>query len=249
MSKAQSLGFAYTAEMPNTTSEHVEIKVDDGTTMLAWLAQPAGEKPKRGIMVFPEIFGVNTHIRDVTNRFAALGFFALSPELFHRTAPPKWEGAYTDFASAMPHMQAVKEGSLESDVEATYNWLKTNTEAGSNIACTGYCMGGRTSFLANSAVPLKAAISYYGGNMPSLVHRTASLSAPMLLFWGELDHHIPAEQRNQVTKAMRDSGKEYIDVVFSSADHGFFCDARQSYQPDAARLSWDLAQSFLNARL
>jgi carboxymethylenebutenolidase len=71
----------------------------------------------------------------------------------------------------------------------------------------------------------------------------------MLLFWGELDHHIPAEQRNQVTKAMRDSGKEYIDVVFSSADHGFFCDARQSYQPNAARLSWDLAQSFLNARL
>jgi len=235
--------------MSNITSQHVEIKVDDGTTMLAWLAQPADEKLKRGIMVFPEIFGVNGHIRDVTNRFAGLGFFALSPEVFHRTAPPKWECSYTDFASARSHMQAATEASLESDVKATYNWLKSNTQAGDNIACVGYCMGGRTSFLANSAVPLKAAISYYGGNMPSLLHRTSKLSAPMLFFWGELDSHIPAEDRAQVTKAMREMKKDYVNVVFSYADHGFFCDARQSYQANAARLSWDLAQSFLNARL
>jgi carboxymethylenebutenolidase len=235
--------------MSNITSQHVEIKVDDGTTMLAWLAQPADEKPKRGIMVFPEIFGVNAHIRDVTNRFAGLGFVALSPEVFHRTAPPKWECSYTDFASARSHMQAATEASLESDVKATYNWLKSNTQAGDNIACVGYCMGGRTSFLANSAVPLKAAISYYGGNMPSLLHRTSKLSAPMLFFWGELDSHIPAEDRAQVTKAMREMKKDYVDVVFSYADHGFFCDARQSYQANATRLSWDLAQSFLNARL
>jgi len=235
--------------MSNITSQHVEIKVDDGTTMLAWLAQPADEKPTRGIMVFPEIFGVNAHIRDVTNRFAGLGFFALSPEVFHRTAPPKWECSYTDFASARSHMQAATEASLESDVKATYSWLKSNTQAGDNIACVGYCMGGRTSFLANSAVPLKAAISYYGGNMPSLLHRTSNLSAPMLFFWGELDSHIPAQHRAQVTKAIREKKKDYVDVVFSYADHGFFCDARQSYQANAARLSWDLAHSFLNARL
>src|SRR5262245_32035945 len=235
--------------MSNITSQHVEIKVDDGTTMLAWLAQPAGEKPKRGILVFPEIFGVNSHIRDVTNRFAGLGFFALSTELFHRTAPPKWECAYTDFQTAIGHMQHVKEASLESDVKAAHSWLKQNTQAGDNIACVGYCMGGRTSFLANSAVPLKAAISYYGGNMPSLLHRTSKLSAPMLFFWGELDSHIPAEHRAHVTKSMREMKKDYVDVVFSYADHGFFCDARQSYQAHAARLSWDLAQSFLNARL
>jgi len=235
--------------MSNITSQHVEIKVDDGTTMLAWLAHPAAEKPRRAIMVFPEIFGVNAHIRDVTNRYAALGFYAISPELFHRTAPPKWECGYTDQPTAMPHMQAVKEPTLESDVKATYGWLKENTPAGDNIACTGFCMGGRASFLANSTVPLKAAISYYGGNMPSLLHRTQNLTAPMLLLWGELDKHIPAEHRDQVTKAMREAKKDYIEVVFSYADHGFFCDARQSYQANAAKLSWDLVQSFLNARL
>jgi carboxymethylenebutenolidase len=235
--------------MSNATSKYVEIKVDDGTTMLAWLASPAGQTPQRGILVFPEIFGVNDHIRDVTNRFAGLGYHAISPELFHRTAPPKWECAYTDFAIAMPHMQAVKEDSLEKDVKATYSWLENNTPVGDKIACVGYCMGGRTSFLANSAVPLKAAISYYGGNMPSLLHRTKSLTAPTLFFWGELDSHIPAEHRNQVTTAMRGAKKEYIDVVFSNADHGFFCDARKSHEPTAARLSWDIVQSFLNARL
>jgi carboxymethylenebutenolidase len=235
--------------MSNITSQHVEINVDDGTTMLAWLAEPAGEKPRRGIMVFPEIFGVNAHIRDVTNRFGTLGFSAISPELFHRTAPPKWECSYTDLQTAMPHLQAMKEDSLESDVKATYNWLRNNTAAGDNIACVGYCMGGRTSFLANSAVPVKAAISYYGGNMPSLLRRANTLSAPMILFWGELDSRIPADHRNQVTRAMRDAGKEYIDIVFSNAGHGFFCDARQSYQAGAARLSWDIVQSFLNARL
>lgn len=235
--------------MSNITSQHVEIKVDDGSTMLAWLAQPAGEQPKRGIMVFPEIFGVNSHIREVTNRFAALGFSAIAPELFHRTAPAKWECAYTDLPSARAHMQSLKEDTMESDAKATYNWLQANTTAGDNVACVGYCMGGRTAFLANSAVPVKAAISYYGGNMPTLLHRTAKLSAPMLLFWGELDSHIPAEHRNQVTKSMREANKEYVDVVFSNADHGFNCDARKSYQADAARLSWNTVQSFLNSRL
>ncbi|HLH32741.1 MAG TPA: dienelactone hydrolase family protein, partial [Terriglobia bacterium] len=163
--------------------------------------------------------------------------------------PPKWECSYTDFPSARGHMMATQEPTIEADVKATYNWLKTNTQAGDKIACVGYCMGGRVSFLANSAVSLKAAISYYGGNMPSLLHRTSKLSAPMVLFWGERDQHITAEHRNQVMASMREAKKEYIEVEFSNADHGFFCDARQSYDSNAAKLSWDIVQSFLNARL
>ena len=223
--------------MSNITSKHVEIKVEDGTTMLAWVAEPEGRKATRGIMVFPEVFGVNPHIRDVTNRFASLGMVAISPELFHRTAPPEWECSYTDFQSAMPHMQAAKEATIESDVKATHQWLKSNSQAGDNIACAGYCMGGRVSFIANSAVPLKAAISYYGGNMPGVLHRTGKLSAPMILFWGEKDSHIPVEHRNQIMSSMREAKKEYIDILFSNADHRFFYDARASYEPNSAKLS------------
>ena len=145
-------------------------------------------------------------------------------------------------------MQAAKETTIESDVKATFAWLKANTQV-YKLASVGYCMGGRVSFLANSVLPLSAAISYYGGNMPSLLDRTAKLSGPMVLFWGERDQHIPAEHGNQVMTSMRESKKEYIDILFSNADHGFFCDARQSYEPNSARLSWDVVQSFLNARL
>ncbi len=235
--------------MSKVTSEYVEIKGDDGATMLAWLARPSDQQAKRGLLVFQEAFGVNPHIRDVTERFAGLGFAAIAPELFHRTAPPKWEGGYDNFPAVMPHMQALTESGLEDDVRATYNWLKNRVEVGDAIACVGYCMGGRTSFLANSVVPLKAAISYYGGGIPPLLARTSKLAAPMLLFWGELDQHIPAEQRSQVTKAMREANKRYVEVVFSNADHGFFCDARKSYEPGAARLASDITRSFLDARL
>ena len=204
---------------------------------------------KRGLMVFQEAFGVNEHIRDVTNRFAALGYFAISPELFHRTAPAKWEGSYDDFPPAMKQLQAMTETGTEADIRATYNWLKANSDAGENIGCIGYCMGGRTAFLANTAVPLKAAVSYYGGGIPMFLGRTGRLTAPMLLLWGELDHHIPPDQRTQVAAAMREANKEYVDVVFSNADHGFFCDARKSYHPASARLAWDLTRSFFDARL
>ena len=78
-------------------AKYVEIKVDDGTTMLAWVAEPSGGKSKRGLLVWQEAFGVNEHIRDVTGRFAGLGFHAIAPELFHRTAPPKWEAGMTTF--------------------------------------------------------------------------------------------------------------------------------------------------------
>ena len=194
-----------------------EIAVDDGTTMNAWHSQPSGGKAKRGLLVFQEAFGVNAHIREVTDRFAALGYAAIAPELFHRTATPKFEGSYNDFPSIMPHMQALNEQSLSGDIRATYEWLKQNSEVDDAIACVGYCMGGRTAFLANTVVPLKAAISYYGGGIPAFLGRSGKASGPLLLLWGELDKHIPAEQRHQVTDALRKAKKDFVDVVFSNA--------------------------------
>ena len=68
----------------------------------------------------------------------------------------------------------------------------------------------------------------------------------MLFFWGGLDHHIPEEQRQKVIKGVSDTGKRFVDVVFSNADHGFFCDARASYQPEAASQAWALTHAFLD---
>jgi carboxymethylenebutenolidase len=223
----------------------VDLSVDDGTSMRAYVARPAGDRPARGLLVFQEAFGVNAHIRDVTERFAAQGFLAIAPELFHRTAPG-FDCAYSEFAKAMPQLEAITEEGLDADARAAYAWLDRGA-VGGNVASVGYCLGGRVSFVANSGLPLKAAVSYYGGRIPSVIGRAPKLAGPMLFVWGGLDHHIPDDQRQAVIKSVRAANKTFVDVVFSNADHGFFCDARPSYHAASAAQAWSLTLAFLNS--
>jgi carboxymethylenebutenolidase len=222
----------------------VDLAADDGTSLRAYVARPA-QAPTRGLLIFQEAFGVNAHIRDVTERFAGQGFLAIAPELFHRTAPG-FDCAYSEFATVTPHLDAITEQGLEIDARAAYAWL-AREGVGANTAAVGFCLGGRAAFVANSSLPLKAAVSYYGGRIPPLIGRAPALSGPMLFFWGGLDHHIPDEQRQAVIKGVGDANKVFADVVFSNADHGFFCDARPSYHAAAAAQAWSLTTTFLDA--
>ncbi len=224
-------------------AEWIDLAVGDGTRMRAYVARPDG-RPARGLLVFQEAFGVNAHIRDVTERFAAQGFLAIAPELFHRTAPG-FDCAYSEFAKAMPQLEAVTEQGLDADTKAAYAWLDREG-VGGNTASIGYCLGGRVSFVANSGLPLKAGVSYYGGRIPTVLARAPKLAGPMLFFWGGRDHHIPDEQRQAVIKGVREAGRTFVDVVFSNADHGFFCDARPSYDAASAAQAWSLTLAFLN---
>jgi carboxymethylenebutenolidase len=228
-------------------TQRVTLQVTDGTSMNAYTARPAEEGKFPGILVFQEAFGVNAHIRDITERIAREGYVAIAPELFHRTAPG-FEGSYTDRATIMPLMQAMKEPEQVADIEAAYDWLKTHPQAvPDRIASIGFCLGGRMSFLAASTVPLRAAISFYGGGIaPALLPRAANLSAPVLFFWGGLDKHIPQEQIRALTDELKRVGKTYVNVEISDADHGFNCDARESYNPTAAALAWTLSLKFLD---
>jgi len=223
-------------------SEWVTLSAGDGTSLRAFVARP-DRQPTRGLLVFQEAFGVNAHIRDVAGRFGREGFLAIAPELFHRTAPG-FECAYTEFAKATPHLQAITEQGLVADARAAYEWLSSEG-VGGNAAAVGYCLGGRAAFVANSAVPLKAAASYYGGRIPPLIKRAPDLSGPMLFFWGGLDHHIPEADRQAVVDGVRDANKVFVNVIFSDADHGFFCDARASYNRAAAAQAWSLTTTFL----
>jgi carboxymethylenebutenolidase len=197
--------------------------------------------------VFQEAFGVNHHIRNVAERFAEQGYVAIAPELFHRTAPPGFEGSYTDFPAVMPHVQAVTTETAEADVRSTYDWLRSSAKA-NEISSVGFCMGGRVSFIANSTVALRAAVSFYGGGIaPGLLDRTAKLQAPSLFIWGGMDKHIPPEQRRAVTNALSAEKKIYVNAEFSRADHGFFCDERAAYEPHSARQAWALTLEFLRS--
>jgi carboxymethylenebutenolidase len=232
-------------------TEYVNLSASDGTTLRGYVARPAG-KPRGGLLVFQEIFGVNSHIRSVTERFGREGFLAIAPELFHRSAPG-FESGYTDMGPAFAEMGKVTDPGLEADIRAAHSWLVGQGE--SKICATGYCMGGRVSTLAAITVPLACAVSYYGGGIapsqfnPGLLGRVKDLQAPMLFFWGGLDTHIPAESVNAVTGAVKAAGKPYTNVEFSFADHGFFCDARASYNSTAAALAWPLTIAFMDTHV
>jgi len=233
-------------------TEWITLKVADGTAMRVYVARPEDSNPYPGLLVYHEAFGVNAHIRDVTERFAREGYLALAPDLFHRTAPG-FEGTYDKFDLARPHVIALTHQNLEADARSAYEWLRAQPASqGRQIACVGFCMGGRVAVLTNVVLPVSAAISFYGGGIapnpfsPGLLDRAGDLHAPQMLLWGGLDKHLGPEVTRAVTEAIRAAGKPFVNVEFSDADHGFFCDARSSYNPNAARQAWALALAFLS---
>lgn len=231
-------------------AEFINLAVDDGSSMRSYVARPAG-KARAGLIVFPEIFGINSHIRSVTERFGREGYLAIAPELFHRSGPG-WESGYTDMAPAFAHMQQVTDAGLSADIRAAYDWLQKDT-GGIATGSVGYCMGGRVSTLAAMTVPLNCGISYYGGGIapspynPGLLGRLNELKAPMLFFWGGLDTHIPQASAQTIIDTLRAEKKPYVNVEFSDADHGFFCDERGSYNAAASAVAWPMTLAYLES--
>jgi carboxymethylenebutenolidase len=229
-------------------TEFVNLPVDDGSSMRAYVARPAG-KARAGLIVFQEIFGINSHVRSVTERFGREGYLAIAPELFHRSGPG-FESGYTDMAPAFEHMKQVTDAGLSADIRAAYDWLQKDT-GGIATGAVGYCMGGRVATLAAMSGLLSCGISYYGGGIapsqfnPGLLGRLHELKAPMLFFWGGLDSHIPQPSAQSVIDTLRAEKKPYVTVEFSDADHGFFCDERASYNAAAAAEAWPLTLAYL----
>jgi carboxymethylenebutenolidase len=231
-------------------TETVALQVADGTAMNAFVATPADGRKLPGLLVFQEIFGVNGHIRDVTERFAAQGYVAIALDLFHRTAPG-FEETYDHGSIGLPHAMALTPVNIIDDARAAFDWLRQNPRVlPDSIACVGFCFGGRVSFVANSALPLKAAISFYGGRIaPDLLPLASEMQGPMLFFWGGLDTHIPPEQIRSITDVLTQAKKTFTNVEISDAGHGFFCDVRAAYNQNAAKQAWNLSLTFLTTYL
>lgn len=232
--------------------QHDLVPVSDGTTMDLYVARPAdGTNRQAGVIVLQEIFGVNGHIRDVTDRFARHGYTAAAPDIFHRTAP-RFDVGYDD-RSGMAHAQALTAEQAAADIRAAHQHLRSLLAAlvdDPKIAAVGFCLGGGLAFLANAELPLAAAVSFYGAGIARAhIGRTKDQHGPLLLFWGGKDQHITTANRREVADALTAAGKPFINVEVGHADHGFFCDARGAYEPVAARQAWDLTTSFLDSHL
>ncbi|MBC7465677.1 MAG: dienelactone hydrolase family protein [Bdellovibrio sp.] len=224
--------------------EEITLSIADGSKMRAYVAR-SEKKPTAAVIVFQEAFGVNHHIKDLAKRFAANGYLAIAPELYHRTAPAGFTVGYNEFAAVGNHFSAINENDIHDDAQACFDWL-TKMENIKTVSTVGHCLGGRVSFIANATLPLACAISYYGGRIaPGYLHLAKTQKSPLLFFWGGLDQHIPNDQIQDINHALTESKKKFTCVQISDADHGFFCDERASYNAVAAREAWALTLQFL----
>ena len=232
------------------STSFIELQASDNTSFQAYVSKPSSNGKHPAILVMQEAFGINNHIRNVCDRFAAQGYVAIAPELFHRTAPKGFTAPYSDFALAFPHYMAITTEGLSADFVACYKWLQRQEfVVAEKIGTVGFCMGGKCSFLANAILPLSASVSYYGGKTSDYASMAAQLHAPQLFFWGGQDHHIPEEEIQVVIDALKGADKPYTNVMISDAHHGFNCDERPSYHPTAAKESWAMTLAFLENHL
>jgi carboxymethylenebutenolidase len=213
----------------------IELTAADGHKFSAYRADPAG-KPRGALIVIMEIFGVNSHIKAVTDSYAADGFLAIAPASFDRVQRGLDVG-YTpaDIEIARPLMQKMNLDDAVKDVTAALNEVKSAGKTG----IVGYCWGGTCTWKSASSVPgLACAIAYYGGGIPGLIGEKPQ--CPVMFHWGETDHSIPLEKAKEVAAAHSNQVH-----YFYPAGHGFNCDQRGSYHADSAKLARTRTLEFL----
>ena len=213
-----------------------------GGDMGLYEVEPEG--PARGaVVVLQEAFGVNDHIEDVSRRFASEGYRAVAPHLFHRSGDPRL--GYDDMKEVMPHMMALSAEDLEADLEATFGHLAAAGFEPDRVGVVGFCMGGSVSFLAAARRSFGAAVSFYGGGvaqgrfgMPPLIELAPELQTPWLGLFGDQDQSIPIDQVEALRAAVEATNVATEIVRYADADHGFHCDARDSYHQSSATDGW-----------
>jgi carboxymethylenebutenolidase len=231
-----------------TTSSMVKVKTADGD-MSAFFARPAGGGKYPGVIVVMEAFGLNAHIKDVAGRIAAEGYVALAPDLYYRE--PNAVVGYDQLPEAIRLMTSLRDGSIVADMAAAVSYLQSQDFVRTDrIGVTGFCMGGRVSFLtACTSSDIKAAAPFYGGGIGGLLDQAAKIGCPLLLFFGDQDPFIPNEEVANIKTTLTTLNKKAEVVVYPGAPHGFFCNERDSYRPDAAADAWTRLKAFLAAHL
>ena len=213
----------------------VTLTAADGFELSAYRADPS-DKPRGGLVVVQEIFGVNRHMRSVCDRFAEHGYVALAPAVFDRYQR-NFESGYSpaEVEEARKFIPRIDWRAMLRDVNAAIQAVKSAGKVG----IVGYCMGGTVAFLAAAKLDgLAAAVGYYGGQTA----RNADLTpkAPTQLHFGDRDQSIPMSDVEIVREKRPD-----CEIFVYPAGHAFNCDERAGYDADAARLALERTLAFL----
>jgi carboxymethylenebutenolidase len=205
----------------------IELTAKDGFKLGAYRADPEG-KARGAVVVIQEIFGVNHHIKDVTDRYAALGYVAIAPAVFDR-AEKNFDAGYDQ--PSMERGRAARGKVTNEQVLMDTQAAIDNVKSAGKVGIVGYCMGGTVSFLAACRLDgLSCASGYYGGGIAAAANEKPRV--PTILHFGDQDQSIPMADVDKV-KAARPETPIYV----YHAGHGFHCDERASFSPFAAQVA------------
>ena len=245
--------------IPNSPSPGWVELANGAVPLRCWWAEPQinandielKSAPNRVYIVLPEVFGVNAWVRSVADRLAAQGYPALAVPLFSRTAPDL-ELAYAaaDLAEGRRHKDATTSEQILADVATAVSWFRARYPQAA-IQVVGFCFGGHAAFLAATLPGVEHAFDFYGagvsrmrpgGGEPSLA-LLPEIKARLTCVFGMADPLIPPEDREAIGVALSQvdpAGQRLRFVEYADADHGFMCEARSAFNPQASAQGWRL---------
>jgi carboxymethylenebutenolidase len=234
------------------------VKTADGT-MPMHVARPKGAAGKLpAVIVVQEAFGLNDNIRQITERIAAEGYQAVAPNFYYREGG-KAVG-YDQLPDAIGLMNRWTDRQIVADVRAAVGALESDSGVRADrIGITGFCMGGRASYLAACEIPaIRASVPFYGGGIAGAqfapgavapVVLTSKMRAAIQLHFGEKDAYIPLSAVEEIRQALAREQKDFEVHVYPGAGHGFFCRERADYNEAGASLAWERTKAFFEKHL
>lgn len=209
-----------------------------------YLVRPEGDGPFPGVVVIQEWWGLDNHIKDVAERFAAEGYVALAPDLYRGEV-----AAEPDDARRMAMELELDQALI--DIQGAVNYLISQQDVEpKQVGVVGFCMGGRLAMMmCYRGQKVGAAVVYYGGGVQPSDDDLKAISAPLLGIYGEADHGIPVERVNEWDAKLDEFGKEHEIHIYPDAPHAFFNDERASYRENAAADAWNRTLEWLGTHL
>ena len=224
-------------------SGDMKIPAPDGE-IGGYSARPASGGPFPVVLVVCEVFGLQEHIKDICRRFAGEGYLAIAPDAFQRYGDVS---KLENFDEIFKIVGKVPDAQVMSDLDAAVDWADRNKGDAKRLGVTGFCWGGRVTWLYAAHSPkVKAGTAWYGrlvGDAAELqpknpIDIVPALKAPVLGLYGGKDEGIPLETVEKMREALKKAGNPSEIIVYPDAPHGFFADTRPSYRKDAAEDGW-----------
>ncbi len=209
-----------------------------------YLARPAGTGPWPAVIVIQEWWGLDAQTKSIADRFAAIGYLAFSPDIYHGELAPLGDGQ-----AAMTLVQKYSPGA-PAELQKLFDGLKSYPECNGKIGSVGFCFGGRMSLVIGIQRPLDAVCTFYGGGMQQVFDQLPAIKCPVLGLFGDKDLSIPIGTVEQFDTLLDQIGVEHEIIVYPNSGHAFFRDSDPDvYIPAASIDAWERVTKFFQKNL